>query len=160
MSAVQIHGTCVAFEAGAVILRGPSGAGKSDLAYRLISEQGGKLVADDQVVLHSQDDALLAQARPDWQGLLELRGLGLVTQPVVHQAQVKLLVDLVGRGQVPRLPQPCFEELSGHSLPALRLHAFDVTTAAKVRLAVMHIPEKNTDGRRTGGFAGDDGRID
>jgi len=159
MSVLQVHGTCVAFEAGAVLLRGPAGVGKSDLAFRLVSEQGGHLVADDQVCLESQRDGLVAQAKKGWTGLIELRGLGIVSIPSTATGPLTLLVDLVGREEVPRLAEPSYDELVGHRLPVLRLHAFDATTPAKVRLAVTHIPDYGAPGSRTGGFPGEDGRL-
>lgn len=159
MNTLQVHGTCVAFTEGAVLLRGVSGSGKSDLAYRLVSEQDALLVADDQVVLEAQETGIVAQVRQGWSGLLELRGLGLVSVPAIEQAPLLLLVDLVGRDAVPRLPEAAYEELIGHRLPILRLHAFDATTPAKVKMAVMHIPERGTGENKSGGFPGDDGQI-
>jgi len=154
MKSLNLHGTCVAFGSDgrglrAVLLRGVSGTGKSDLAYRLVKEEEALLVADDRVDVSDQDGTLGVQGQAGWAGLLELRGLGLVSLPVVETAPLVLIVDLVERDAVPRLPEPTYEELLGHRLPVLRLHAFDATTAAKVRLAVAHIPEK--------GFPGEDG---
>ena len=159
MSTLQVHGTCVAFEDGAVLLRGPSGAGKSDLAFRLVTEQGGQLVADDQVCLEIQKDVLLARAKEGWSGLIELRGLGIVSVPSTPSAPLTLLVDLVDQDEVPRLAEPLYDELIGHRLPILRLHAFDATTAAKVKLAVTHIPGTGASSAKADGFPGDDGRL-
>jgi len=159
MSSLQVHGTCVALEAGAVLLRGHSGAGKSDLAFRLVHEQGGHLVADDQVILESRKDALVARAKEGWASLIELRGLGIVSIPSTTSAPLTLLVDLVGRDEVPRLAKPLYDELVGHRLPVLRLHAFDATTPAKVKLAITHIPSSGASGSEAHGFPGDDGRL-
>jgi len=159
MSPLQLHGSCVAFDNGAVLLRGVPASGKSDLAYRLVSEQGARLVADDQVVLDVQSDRLVARAKAGWSGLLELRGLGLVTLPAASFAPLVLLVDLVGREDVPRLPEAAYAELIGHRLPVLRLHAFDATTPAKVKLAVRYIPERGVLLDQKGGFPGDDGQL-
>lgn len=153
---LNLHGTCVAFgadasDARAVLLRGHSGAGKSDLAYRLINEEGARLVADDRVDMADLDGVLVARAPAGWIGLLELRGLGLVTLPALEGAPLVLMVDLVERESVPRISEPCYEKLFGRTLPVLHLHAFDATTAAKIRLAVAHLPEK--------GFPGEEGRF-
>jgi len=43
-----VHGSCVAWAQGGILLLGPPGGGKSDLALRLLG-RGAVLVADDQV---------------------------------------------------------------------------------------------------------------
>lgn len=153
-ASLHVHGTCVACGARAVLLRGPSGAGKSDLAFRLIREDESgetRLVADDQVVLHIEEAGLLARAPAPLAGTLELRGLGLVSMPSLAEAPLALIVDLVPRDAVPRLPDARYEEILGRPLPVLALHAFDGTAPAKLRLALETLPD--------GGFPGDDGRL-
>lgn len=151
---LHMHGTCVASGARAVLMRGPSGSGKSDLAFRLIREDATgetRLVADDQVALHLEEGRLVASAPPPLAGMLELRGLGLVAMPSVASAPLALIVDLVPRNEVPRLPEPRFEDILGNRLPLLALHAFDVTAALKLRLALEALPDS--------GFPGEDGRF-
>lgn len=149
---VLVHSTCVEIDGKGVLLRGPSGAGKSDLAFRLVrSPAQASLVADDQVVLENEAERLFASAPPVLAGLLELRGLGLVAMPAVARTQVALVIDLVPRDDVPRLPEARACVLCGVELPLLALHAFDLTVVDKVRLAVDLIPAK--------GFPGDDGRL-
>ena len=53
-----------------------------------------------------------------------------------EQATVNLIIDLVPRGQIDRLPSPAFCDLLGISLPCFRLAPFDASATAKVRLAV------------------------
>lgn len=150
--ALFVHGTCVEIGGKGLLLRGPSGAGKSDLAFRLIRGPArARLVADDQVGLENEAGRIFATAPPALAGLLELRGLGLVTMPVVARAEVVMVVDLVPRDDVPRLPEARTAALCGVELPLLALHAFDLTAMDKVRLALDFIPAK--------GFPGDDGRF-
>lgn len=150
--ALYVHGTCVAIAGKGVLLRGPSGAGKSDLAFRLIRENPEtRLVADDQVALASEAGRLFASAPEALAGLLELRGLGLVTMPAAARAELAIVIDLVPRDDVPRLPEARFATLCGVDLPLLALHAFDLTAADKIGLALESIPQR--------GFPGDDGRI-
>jgi HPr kinase/phosphorylase len=151
MTPVFVHGACVEIDGKGLLLRGPSGSGKSDLAFRLIRGFGAHLVADDQVGLTSEAGRLYASAPKALSGLLELRGLGLVTIPPVPRTALSIVIDLVPRDDVPRLPDPKVAALCGVELPLLLLHAFDLTTPDKVRLALDLIPAK--------GFPGDDGRL-
>lgn len=148
-----VHGTCVLVGARAVLIRGAAGSGKSDLAFRLIRGEGASalLVADDQVGIANEEGRLIASPPAALAGLLELRGLGLLPLPFAARAEVALIVDLVPRDAVTRLPEPRFVNLEAVSLPAVALHAFDLTAAEKVRLALETIPAK--------GFPGDDGRL-
>ncbi len=134
-AAAQIHATCVALDEGAVLLRGPSGAGKSDLALRLI-DGGARLVADDRVDLERRGEALIARAPAPIAGLLEIRGVGIVAMPHVAAARISLVVDLVPRMAVERLPGDMQEVMLGLPLPRLALDPFDGSTAAKIRYAL------------------------
>lgn len=150
--AVTIHASCVALGGKALLLRGPSGSGKSDLAYRMVSAGQAMLVADDQVLLHLEGDKLMASAPPILAGLIELRGLGLRRIHCLAQAEVSLLVDLVPRECVPRLPEARYDKILGISLPVLSLHGFDLSTPQKLELAMDFLPAI--------GFPGDGGCID
>jgi HPr kinase/phosphorylase len=133
MKAVNIHATCVKLASGAgVLLMGPSGSGKSDLALRLIDE-GAALVADDRCDLFVEGGALTARAPATLAGLVEIRGVGIITMPYENWATISLVVELVPREDVVRLPEPeQFTEL-GVSVRSVRLHAFDASTPAKIR---------------------------
>ncbi len=99
---VNIHATCVRFGGAGVLLIGRSGAGKSDLALRLIG-RGAILVADDRCDMSVERDRLVARAPRTIAGLLEVRGVGIVTLPHAPRAAIALVVDLSGR--VERLPE-------------------------------------------------------
>jgi HPr kinase/phosphorylase len=140
-----LHATCVALKVGkgwrAVLLRGPSGAGKSDLALRLI-EAGARLVADDQTHVAKVGRALIATPPPALAGMIEVRGIGIVTLArgqLLTRAQVALLVDLVPPKKVERLPESCHETVTGVVLPRLDLAPFESSTVAKMRLALTRI---------------------
>lgn len=129
------HATCVDFDGDGVLLRGPSGSGKSDLALRLI-DGGACLVSDDYVVLRASDGELHAAPPEAIAGIMEVRGLGLLKMPVVSSSKVGLVIDLVERSRVPRLPEPDKIELCGVTLDVILLAPFDISASAKVRLAV------------------------
>ncbi|MFN4087577.1 MAG: HPr kinase/phosphorylase [Alphaproteobacteria bacterium] len=139
---VRLHATCLAVDGNGILLRGHSGAGKSDLALRLI-DGGADLVADDQVLLAVRDGRLWAAPPPSIAGRLEVRGIGIVAVPFRAEAPVVLVVDLVPPESVERLPEPRSCRIGGIGIPLIALTPFEVSAAAKVRLAL----------RRPGGIA-------
>ncbi|MFR8204974.1 MAG: HPr kinase/phosphorylase [Alphaproteobacteria bacterium] len=66
----------------AFCLSGGSGTGKSDLALRLIMDKKAVLVADDRVELELRNSLITASAPLPLKGLLEVRGIGIMTFPV------------------------------------------------------------------------------
>ena len=134
----HLHGTCVEIDGVGIILRGPSGSGKSDLALRLVDE-GARLVADDQVQTMVQDGQLLAASPDTIDGLMEVRGLGVIAMPSVARVEVELVVDLLVREDVLRLPEPSYTEIDGVRLPLFFVTPFDSSATAKLRLAVRAI---------------------
>ena len=101
---VLVHASCVAVGGRGVLLRGPPGAGKSDLALRLI-EAGAILVADDQVALTSSGGTLFAEPPARIAGLLEVRGIGIVSMDYVPQCPVDLVIDLAEPQAIERMPE-------------------------------------------------------
>ena len=129
-----VHATCIAFGDIAILLRGPAGSGKSDLALRLI-EAGAVLVADDRVALTVQEERLFAAAPPLLAGVLEVRGLGLVSLPHVSGVQVVLAADLVAAETVQRLPEPAWDAYLGVRIRTVAVSPFEQTAVAKLRIA-------------------------
>ena len=133
---LRVHGTTIDIEGRAVLIRGPSGGGKSDLALRLI-DGGAALVADDQTELAAVDGRLVASPPATIAGLLEVRGIGILRLPHRPHSPLALVVDLVEPAAVERLPEPDSVCFLGQQIPAVRLAAFEASTPAKVRLAVL-----------------------
>lgn len=131
---LRLHGTCVAVAGVGVLLRGPSGSGKSDLALRLI-DGGALLVADDLVEIHTVGGIVTAQALMGWSGVLEVRGVGIVTVPNTPAIRLDLVVDLVSPGAIARLPEPAWCQIAGNTLPYLALAPFEASAPTKLRLA-------------------------
>ncbi|MEH6629631.1 MAG: HPr kinase/phosphatase C-terminal domain-containing protein [Halopseudomonas aestusnigri] len=135
-----MHCTSIAFQKGgwltAALLRGDPGSGKSDLALRAIDMGRAELVSDDQTLLTRHGQEILAAPPPTIAGKIEVRGLGVVTFSCCSDVPVGLIVDLVPRDQIERLPGPEFEEILGISVPKLRLHSFDHSAIAKLVLAI------------------------
>ena len=129
-----VHGTAVAIEGEAVLLRGSPGTGKSDLALRLI-DGGARLLADDQAVLQRVNERILVRAPAPIAGLIEVRGVGILRVDPVDEAPLALIVDLVPSAAVERLPESRFEAVLGLAVPLIALAPFEASAAAKLRLA-------------------------
>ena len=134
----SLHATCVALPTPSgplgLLLRGGSGSGKSALALRLIDE-GGWLVADDQVEILRDGERLKARPPASLGGMMELRGFGLVEVPHLPEALLGFAVDLVAAEGVERLPEEQTLDLLGAALPLLTLDPEATATPATLRLA-------------------------
>ncbi len=115
------HATSVAIDGAGVMLEGPSGSGKSALALELIA-LGARLVADDRTRIECRPDGPWVIAPERLAGVIEARGLGLLSVDHVAEAPLRLIVDLAER-ETARLPEPCHETLCG--FPVRRLRGLD-----------------------------------
>ncbi|WP_426954678.1 HPr kinase/phosphorylase [Muricoccus radiodurans] len=130
------HGSCAARDGAGVLLLGPPGSGKSDLVLRLTGA-GWRLVADDQVLLRAEGDAVRAAAPERLRGMIEVRGLGILEGfEAEPETALSLVVDCVPRADVPRLPRPARWEALGRSLPRIALHATEASAPRKIALAL------------------------
>ena len=141
---LQFHASCVAFGTQAVLIRGKSGSGKSNLVLRLIDAEGfglgdaprrATLVADDQVILTKTDRALLASPPQVLQGKLEVRGLGIIELNWVSHIPLCMVVDLLDKDEIPRMPDAAEleTEIMGQNFPRLLLNASAPGAAAILR---------------------------
>jgi len=96
----NIHATGIVLDGIGVILRGPSGSGKSILALDLLDQWEARglaamLVSDDRIDIAAERGTLTMYPAPRIEGLIELRGRGIVERPFAREARVHLVVDLV-----------------------------------------------------------------
>ena len=120
---MQIHATMVVCNGQGVLLKGASGSGKSDLALRLITNKRARLVADDVVDLYEKDGKILGTAPQNLQGLLEIRGVGIVKYPFINDSPISLVVNLVASDKVERMPKNEYENILGVEIPKIDLYA-------------------------------------
>ena len=147
MPTANIHASCVVLERAGiplgapenagVLITGPSGSGKSDLALRLI-ERGAMLVADDRVDVFVREDSLWACCPPALTGLLEIRGIGVVSLPSRREASIVLAVQLTTNHDIQRFPETEYftlpTELTASCtkpVPLIRLLSFESSAPAK-----------------------------
>lgn len=109
-----IHASCVTLNGRGLVILGGSGAGKSGLALQLLAF-GAQLVADDQTIVTSKDDVLYASSPQPICGMIEARGVGLLTATMVDETRLDLAVDL-DQTEQQRLPEMHFIHLDGLKL--------------------------------------------
>lgn len=147
---VLVHATSVALADAAkpfggiadagVLIVGESGSGKSDVALRLIA-MGAKLLSDDQTALFAHEGHIYAEAPPSLLGLIEVRGVGIVSVEPAPSTPLVLAVQLANT-DVPRMPDHASYDLppvlqSLPSLPLIALRPFDASTPAKIVAAAV-----------------------
>lgn len=140
-----LHGTAIALAGCAALIRGAPGSGKSDLALRCLAQPSSELisgeamlVADDQVLVTPTNGRLVLGCPETIKGLLEVRGLGIIAVPTRNEAELELLVDLVPRNEVERLPDPnARAELMGVEIRRLAVAAFEASAPLKLLLALQ-----------------------
>jgi serine kinase of HPr protein (carbohydrate metabolism regulator) len=109
----RVHGTVITIGRRGALIRGASGCGKSDLALKCLSlsrstllPETVNLVADDQVVLTRERDALIARAPAQLRGKLEVRGVGILEVAAAAETEIILVADLVRDQHIERLSDP------------------------------------------------------
>lgn len=129
-----IHASCVAIGGRAVLLMGGSGCGKSDLALRLI-DRGATLVSDDYTVLKSLNECLFASPPATIAGRMEVRHIGIVPMPHMHNVPVALAIRLDDKPE--RMPDRSLRlTLCDVAVPLLRLDAREASAPLKVEIAL------------------------
>jgi serine kinase of HPr protein (carbohydrate metabolism regulator) len=121
------------------LIEGASGSGKSDLALRALA-QDFRLVADDRVIAFASAGRLFGRAPRVLAGLIEQRGLGVVTESALPLAQVALKVRCNKPGaDIDRLPDVGGEIILGIEIPVLDFCPFEFSAPAKIRRALEHL---------------------
>lgn len=143
-----VHGTCLDISGAGVLIRGVSGSGKSDLALRLLhlgptplmkDQPVVSLVGDDSVEISRSAGALMASGPAAISGMMEVRGLGPITVPVIPRTPLVLVVDLVAFEEIERLPEPATTGLAGIEVPRVALCALEPSAPYKVAAALARV---------------------
>ena len=133
---MNLHATCISLKNKGVLIIGKSGSGKSDLALRAIMQKGAKLVADDRTDIALKNNNIYASCPKPVQGLLEVRGIGIIKPPFKLTQKINLVIELVDKIQkIERLPTEEFYEISGIKLKKIRLYPFELSSLEKLELA-------------------------
>jgi serine kinase of HPr protein (carbohydrate metabolism regulator) len=137
-----IHASAVQVGGAGILIRGASGSGKSSLVLALLEgvPDASALIADDRVALSVRDGRLCASPPAELEGLIEVRGLGIVRIGHVAPAPLDLVVDLVPAAQCARYPEPDARSvmLEGVALSRMELPENAHDGALRIRFALRH----------------------
>lgn len=108
-AARNVHGTAIVVGKRGLIFLGPPGAGKSELAFACLAHarsQGSfaALIADDQVFISIENGQTIATRPASIEGLLELRGSGILRLDSVERAVLHLAIRVIDPSRDERLP--------------------------------------------------------
>lgn len=133
---MPLHATSVAIDGRVILLTGASGSGKSDLALRLI-DRGATLVSDDYTLCIAVGEKLLAAPPPAIVGKMEVRHLGIIPMPHLHNLPVALILRLDDKPL--RMPETAsLTVINGVMIPLLALDAREPSAPIKAELALRH----------------------
>lgn len=161
-----LHATAVRLDGLGVLIRGASGSGKSRLAmallertsainsFRRVTDEAHQpsrpltlesgttaLIGDDYLNLDSTCTGLTASPAKGLEGIMEVRGIGILSMPWSADAPVNLVVDLVPLPQMVRIPETNVTVLAGQTLDQLSVPIGDLAhQVLLVRMAVQTLP--------------------
>jgi len=138
----SIHATTVDIDGSGVLIIGDSGKGKSDLALRLIYNKGAVLVADDQTFLVNQNGKLIASVPKTIEGLIEVRGVGIISMPFIPETEVKLVAASTIKDDIERYPDVASFNLEGISVPSILLDFLEPSAPDKIVLKLKTLLEE------------------
>lgn len=139
MSVKRLHATSVAIEDNGVAIFGDTGSGKSDLALRLI-DSGATLISDDITVFSKLEKNINLFGVENTKGLLEVRGIGIITVPYIEGIRLKLVVRLTDK-ETERIPKKNQISLLGLKFPKLEINGKNSSSVAKVKVKLNEINE-------------------
>jgi HPr kinase/phosphorylase len=130
----SLHATAVVLGEAGILIQGPSGSGKSHLALALLALARTRgmfacLIGDDRVSFLPSHQRIVVNGARNVRGLIERRGIGVLTVPVEPCAVLRLIVDLLVKGeQCARMPEEEDLRIVMHGINVARM-AFEAGTA-------------------------------
>ncbi len=135
---IRHAGLIARFERGrwrGVLIEGASGAGKSDLTLRAL-DLGWRLIADDRTLVWASDGRLYGRAPDPLAGLIEVRGLSVVSIPQRAFAVIALAARCAEPEAIERTPNPRTLTLLDLSIPLIAIAAREPSAPAKLGRAL------------------------
>lgn len=106
-----------------------------------------RLVADDRVIVEAGPEGLEVSAPDALRGLLEVRGVGIISVPGVERARLVLVADIAAQSDIERLPgAEAMAEICGRQVARMSIAPFEASAPLKLLLALAGISLYGQDG--------------
>lgn len=117
-----IHANSLVIDHQGLLICGKSGFGKTSLMLSLLEQAKANskfaaMVADDQSMIANENNRLIAHCPHANEGKLEIRGRGIVEAPFLQSAVINLVIEIVPRENIDRMPTIGTKTLDGVKLP-------------------------------------------
>ena len=139
---MDIQATAVSYQKYALLIQGPAGIGKTTLALQLM-ERGAALIGDDLVEVYLKNNTLYCKAKEKLKGIVEVRGIGLVSGLNVSKPVPVLCLVRLHKKNTERLPKQKWISLSNKKIPVFDFYACN-TTEISVLYAIRTLMGKLT----------------
>ena len=100
------------------------------------------MVADDRTDLSVENGCLMASCPENIEGLLEVRGVGVVRMPFVKKTCLKLVLEACFEQKTERYPAKKYYHCQGVTLAYICLNFFEASTPDKVVVKLKSILEE------------------
>lgn len=143
----NLHACALEIGNTGILIIGDSGSGKTSLCLGLLERAAIKdikasFICDDQVLLETKNDKLLAKTPLAINGQVEVRGYGITSLANKPSTQVALLVELVQDHAIERMPDSALSSIQGFELPHLIVPTRHENQSVRIVFAWLH---DNTD---------------
>ena len=119
---MDIQTTAVSYKKRSILIQGPPGIGKTTLALQLI-ERGAVLIGDDVVEIFIKNNKLYCKSKEKLKGIVEVRGLGLVSGLKVSKPAPVLCLIRLHKKPTERLPKQKWVLLLNKKIPVFDFYA-------------------------------------
>ena len=144
-----LHASAAAVAGRGLLIVGGAGRGKTSLLLELLA-LGAELVADDRVLVSSAGDGVRLSPSPRLEGLVEIRGAGILDTGRFTDAPLWLIADL-DRAPAARMPEWRHLTVAGQSCPVIDCDRRPATSATLMAiLRAGHLPDPEFTTQRGG----------
>ena len=124
--AENLHASAVALGGRGILIRGAARSGKSALVLALLRRGpslgvDAEFVADDRVIAEPSGHTLRLSAPASLAGLIEISGIGLVSETARPSVDLWLVADLAPPHTIVRHPGALRAEIAGLAVPLVKL---------------------------------------
>lgn len=137
-----IHANSLVIDHHGLLICGKSGFGKTSLMLSLLEQAKANnkfaaMVGDDQSLVANENNRLIAYCPSSTKGKLEIRGHGIVDVPFLQSAVINLVIEIVPRENIDRMPTIGTKTLDGIQLPLVFVPRYGLQQSVQIIQAML-----------------------